>query len=364
MKTKNIILIIILAVIALEIWVFVTQHNTSTQAFGQRRHHDVYYCPMHPFYTSDKPGICPICQMDLVKRLGNPKAELQQQIAESKKSNSAAQDYVTISIPEQKQQLIGVRTAVVIKKSVVKTIRAAGRVAYDPDLYKAETDYVENYIAYMRLDRRLNAGSYTIQDAKRKLKEEELDLSHMGATEQTVAKLRLNKFPDHSLLVTHQGGAIIFAEVFGSDLNFIDVGQKAIIEVPDFHETLKGVVQSIDPVIDSTSRTTRVRIYVNTDTELYSNMFVRVQMPVILKEAIIVPRDAVMDTGVRKVVFVQKEKGTFEPRDIQTGWETDDGYEVTSGLKEGERIVVSGNFLLDSESRVQAGLDQEDSHGQ
>ena len=63
-----------------------------------------------------------------------------------------------------------------------------------------------------------------------------------------------------------------------------------------------------------------------------------------------------MDTGLRKIVFVQKNQGSFEPREIQTGWETDDGYEVKAGLKEGERIAVAGNFLLDSESRVQAVL--------
>jgi len=148
----------------------------------------------------------------------------------------------------------------------------------------------------------------------------------------------------------------VFAEVFGPDLGFINVGQKAIIEVPDLHEIFEGVVQSIDPIIDSTSRTTRVRICVYTESKLFSNMFVNVSMPVELDEAIVVPRDAVMDTGVRKIVFVQKNEGTFEPREIQSGWETDDGFEVKSGLKEGERIVVSGNFLLDSESRVQAGL--------
>jgi Cu(I)/Ag(I) efflux system membrane fusion protein len=345
MKTKNVILTIILAVIGLGIWVFVKQQSTLSST--NQGHHDTWYCPMHPHYTSDRPGKCPICGMDLVKR----------QTAESKQSNPVAQGYVTISVSEQKQQLIGVRTAVVAKESVIKTIRAAGRVAYDPDLYKAETDYVEDYIAFTRLNRRLNAGSYVVQDAQRKLKEEELDLSHMGATEQTVEQLRENKFPDHSLMVSHEGKVQVFAEVFGEDLGFIDVGQKAIIEIPDYHETLDGVVQSIDPVIDPTSQTARVRIYVNTASGLHSNLFVRVSLPVELNEAIVVPRDAVMDTGVRKIVFVQKDEGRFEPREIQTGWETDDGFEVKSGLAAGERIVVSGNFLLDSESRVQAGLE-------
>jgi Cu(I)/Ag(I) efflux system membrane fusion protein len=82
-------------------------------------------------------------------------------------------------------------------------------------------------------------------------------------------------------------------------------------------------------------------------------MFVNVEFPVNLGTAIIVPREAVMDMGLRKIVFVCKTGNTFQPREIQTGWETDDGYEVQSGLKEGERIVASGNFLLDSESRVE-----------
>src|SRR5205823_7216293 len=115
-------------------------------------HHDIYYCPMHPHYTSDKPGACPICQMKLVKKEGNPKAELQQQVTESKKDrkilyyrnpmdpsvtsptfmkdsmgmdyipvyeerkseqSSGIEGYTTISVPPQKQQLIGLKTAVV-----------------------------------------------------------------------------------------------------------------------------------------------------------------------------------------------------------------------------------------------------------
>lgn len=350
MKTKNIILISILASIALGIVVFVKQHEISKSSSIRLTHHDIWYCPMHPHYTSDHPGHCPVCGMDLVKK-----------IEASPVHESAVEGYTAITVTDQKQQLIGVRTVLVSKEKLIKTIRAAGRVAYDPELYKAETDYVENYIAYLRVDRRINKGSYIIQDSLRKLKEEELDLSHMGATEQTIIQLRQNKFPDHRLLVSHEGPTQIFAEVFAEDLGFIDIGQKAIIEVPDLHASFDGVVQSIDPVIDPASQTTRVRIVVNVDQELRANMFVNAVMPVVLGEAIVIPRDAVMDTGTRQIVFVQKEAGVFEPREIQTSIETDDGVEVKSGLTVGERIVISGNFLLDSESRVQAGLEG-DSH--
>jgi Cu(I)/Ag(I) efflux system membrane fusion protein len=352
MKTKNTILIIILAATALGIVLYFKPH-TQAHAVAIRHggHLEIWYCPMHPWIKSDKPGVCPICGMTLVaghQHNETPAVKIP--------------GYISIEISKQRQQLAGIRTALVGKKTVIKTIRAPARVAYDPGLYEAEVKYVEDYIASIRLDRRINQGSYTIQDTQRKLKEEELDLTHMGATEQTITQLQTNKFPDHSLLVSHGEGAQIFAEIFGEDLGFIDVGQKAIIDVPDYHETFNGVVTSVDPIIDPMSQTARVRIYIDAENDLHSNMFVNVSMQVELNEAIVVPRDAVMDTGLRKIVFIEKDDGQFEPREIQTGWETDDGFEVKSGLKTSDRIAVNGNFLLDSESRVQAGLEG-DSHG-
>jgi Cu(I)/Ag(I) efflux system membrane fusion protein len=347
-KSNNFILLMILAVLVGGVgWFFMIRERKplANQIQGEKQ---TWYCPMHPWIKSDKPGVCPICGMAFVP--GH--THLQQQSA------ATIPGYVPVDISQEKQQLAAIRTDVVGKKTVTKTIRAAGTVAYDEDLYKAETQYVEDYIALKRLDRRVNQGSYTIIDAERKLKEEELDLIHMGATEQAIDQIQKNQFPDHSLLVTHGQGAVIFAQVFGSDLGFIDVGQKAKVEIPDLQETYDGVVKSIDPVIDPDSRTARVRIYIPANVELHSNAFVRVSMPVELDEAIVIPRDAVMDTGLRKVVFVEKNEGTFEPRIIHTGWETDDGFEVKSGLKEGELIVVSGNFLLDSEARVQAVLQE------
>jgi Cu(I)/Ag(I) efflux system membrane fusion protein len=345
MITKNIVRLVLLAALCGGSGFIVWQGDSTQQASGNKAHHETWYCPMHPQILYDHPGRCPICGMDLVK-----KQDVRQQ------QNSGVDGYADITETPQRQQMIGVRTEFVGKKTVIKTIRAAGRVAYDPDLYKAEVQYVEDYIAYMRLERRLSQGSYTIQDAKRKLEEEVLDLTHMGATGQTITQLQANKFPDHSLLVTHGEGAQVFAEIYAEDLGFIDVGQKAIVEVPDYYQTFNGTVTSIDPIIDPLSQTARVRIYIDAQNDLRSNLFVQIRFPVELNEAIVIPRSAVMDTGLRKIVFVCGDGGLFQPRDIQTGLETDDGFEVISGLKAGERIVISGNFLLDSESRVQAGL--------
>jgi Cu(I)/Ag(I) efflux system membrane fusion protein len=350
-KTNNVILPIILLVFIGAIGWYIADRKSLTRHQIQGENQG-WFCPMHPWIKSDKPGVCPICGMALVPWHSH-----------AKETSTGIPGYVPVELSQEKQQLAAIRTATVSKKTVTKTIRAAGIVAYDPDLYKAETQYVEDYIALKRLDRRVNQGSYTIIDAQRKLNEEELDLIHMGATQEVIDQLHKNLFPDHSLVVTHGQGAVIFAQIFGSDLGFIDVGQKASVEIPDYNETYDGTVKSIDPIIDPDSRTARVRIYINANGELHSNEFVRVSMPVELEEAIVIPRDAVMDTGVRKLVFVETEEGKFEPRVIHTGWTTDDGFEVKSGLKEGERIVVSGNFLLDSEARVQADLEEGGGNG-
>ena len=271
MKTKIFKLIIIIAAVAIGGGMFMHQHDDLKQGSARSGKHEIWYCPMHPQIIYDHPGRCPICGMDLVQKLDVPHQEV-----------SATEGYTTISVTPQRQQLANVRTAVVEKKALVKTIRTAGQ-------YEGE----------------------------------------------------------------------VFAQVFESDLEFIKVGQKAIVELPSFHKTYEGSVNSIDTNIDQTTRSVRVRIWLQQINKkiFKTNMFVDVDFPINLGTAVIVPRDAVMDTGVRKIVFVLKDGGTFEPREIQTGIETDDGYEVKSGLKEKESIVVSGNFLLDSESRVQAGLE-------
>jgi len=350
-KIKNLSVVFVVLVVGIGIGWFIARDRRSLTRHQLQAEAQAWYCPMHPWIKGNKPGVCPICGMALVPWHSHNQESTTQAVV-------GIPGYVPVEISQEKQQLAEIRTALVSKKIVTKTIRAAGIVAYDPDLYKAETQYVEDYIAIKRLDRRINQGSYTIIDAQRRLKEEELDLIHMGATPETIDQLHKNLFPDHRLLVAHGQGAVIFAQIFGSDLGFVDAGQKASVEIPDYHETYDGTVTSIDPIIDPDSRTARVRIYINANGELHSNEFVRVSMPVELDKAIVIPRDAVMDTGLRKLVFVETEKGKFEPRVIHTGWETDDGYEVKSGLNEGERIAVSGNFLLDSESRVQADLEE------
>ncbi len=119
--------------------------------------------------------------------------------------------------------------------------------------------------------------------------------------------------------------------------------------------TFSARVSNTLPQFDPNSRTMKVRLDVdNPGYALRPDMFVDVEFPVALPPALTVPNDAVLDSGLRKTVFIDRGDGHFEPRSVETGWRLGDRVEIVRGLMEGEKIVVSGNFLIDSESRMKA----------
>ena len=155
----------------------------------------------------------------------------------------------------------------------------------------------------------------------------------------------------------------VYAEVFESDLGFVDVGQKARIEILAYGETVEGVVRAVAESVDPDKRTVRVRIEVpQSKGELKEGMFVNVVMPVELNESLLVPRDAVMMTGTRAIVFLKTVAGMFQPREVKTGLEADGFVQIKEGLKENDIVVSGANFLVDSESRLQAALEGEGGH--
>ena len=107
------------------------------------------------------------------------------------------------------------------------------------------------------------------------------------------------------------------------------------------------------PQLDSESRTLKTRFELDNPGYIFRpNMFVDVEVQVKMPAAVVVPADAVIDSGRGKTVFVERSSGVFEPVLVETGWRLGDRVEITKGLDPGERIVVSGNFLIDSESRM------------
>ena len=132
-------------------------------------------------------------------------------------------------------------------------------------------------------------------------------------------------------------------------------GSKARITVPGQATALTAVVSQVPPQFDPASRTLKLRLeLLNPGVTLRPEMFVDVALAVERPAAMTVPADAVVDSGLRRTVFVERGEGTFEPRAVETGWRSGDRVEVVRGLEPGERIVVSGTFLVDSESQLKA----------
>ncbi len=149
----------------------------------------------------------------------------------------------------------------------------------------------------------------------------------------------------------------ILLDVFENEGEFLKPGAKARVSAPHQGKTFDASVSNTLPLFDPTTRTLKVRLEAaNPDYALRPDMFVDVEIPVTLAEATTVPGDAVLDSGLKKTVFVALDGGYFEPREVETGRRLGDRVEVTHGLEPGERIVTAGTFLVDSESRMDLAL--------
>ena len=147
----------------------------------------------------------------------------------------------------------------------------------------------------------------------------------------------------------------ILADVYRDQLPFIRRGASARITTAGESHALSATVSPSEPTFDEATLTLKVRLEAaNPQRALKPGMFVDVEFPVDLPEALVVPADAIVDSGLRKTVFVESGHGYFEPRQVETGRRVGDNVEVTKGLEPGERIVISGTFFIDSESRMKA----------
>jgi membrane fusion protein, copper/silver efflux system len=129
--------------------------------------------------------------------------------------------------------------------------------------------------------------------------------------------------------------------------------------------TFAAHVNYIQPGVDAVTRTLKVRLDIdNPDAALKPDMYADVEFQVSLAANLTVPVEAVLDSGERKTVFVDRSNGYFEPRQVTTGERAGDRIQILSGLREGERVVTSGNFLIDSESQMRAAAAGMESHDQ
>jgi hypothetical protein len=165
--------------------------------------------------------------------------------------------------------------------------------------------------------------------------------------------------PDRELYtIADLSNVWVNVDVYESDLPFVKVGQQTDVTLPySPGESFKGRVTYIYPYLDEKTRTMKVRLeYANPGYKLKPEMYVNAEIKVQSGTALSVPEEAVMDSGMRKIVFVDKGNGHFEAKEVKVGARMDGFYQVLSGLKEGEKIAASSAFLLDSESRLSEAM--------
>lgn len=310
----------------------------DSKGTGESQKISHYTCPMHPHIHADKPGECPICHMSLVPvYLEEPPSS--EESDPSSMGTKPTGPVVTISTA--RQQSISITTDIVKKIPLTKKIRTVGEVAYDPELATAQREFVE-----------------AIQNAPSLKQAAKSRLLLLGMSETEIRELEKKRKLDSSLyLPTSTGSVWVNAPVYEHEVPLIKPGQKATLRLPSTGEGFEGTVRGMEPVLDQATRSSRVRIEVaNAGGKIRPGVFLDATIETDLGEEIAVPKSAIIDTGVRQIVFVVHEKTRFESREVKLGTETENHRVVLSGLTEGEVVATNAVFLIDSESQLKAAV--------
>jgi RND family efflux transporter MFP subunit len=375
---------------------------------------DYYTCTMHPSVHSHDPNAkCPICSMDLVpvfkkgvKDVAAPKAASGPMLGE-------------FSVPVERQQQIGVTYALAEKKPLHHVIRSVGMVVPDKTRHWEFVARVEGYVQKLHvtspgepieegqplltiyspelstaerelvnlLDARDRAASAegkasterSLDAARRRLEQWNITAKQIAELEKTrkpsefltlnspfkgvvedvpVDQGRKVMIGDHLVDVADLSVVWVWAEFYEDELSMLAKGQKVRITAKSYPgQTFEGELSLINPFLAEIKRTAKVRVDIpNADFKLRPGMYVNMELAMDMGEGLTIPVSAVMPTGSRTLVFVDKSEGKLEPRLVQLGKKYGDIYEVLDGLKDGERVVASANFLIDAESKVQGAV--------
>jgi len=380
----------------------------------------LYTCAMHPFIIKDTPGSCPICGMQLIK-----KVEASQTAGSAKEQQMLGH----VSLSPTQRVMANVATVQVARQPLSKEIAATGIVQYDqsrqakvtawvagridrlyvnsvgayvskgkpvaelysPDLVSAQQEFLlalksREQLKNSPIQSISHAGEGLVSSARQRLK-------LMGVKEWQIASLEKGGEPNMRIpIYTPLSGMVIekivqegqyvnlgdplFAiadlsqvwvevEVYENEFPFVKLGQSVSITSQSYPgKPFNGRVSFVYPFLDPKTRTVKVRVELsNPGLKLKPDMFVTALIKSPLGPTLTVPASAVVDTGRRQVVWVEMEPGMFEPRDVQVGARVGDNVQIVSGLSGGEKVAATGGYLIDSESQLKGGAGHESMPG-
>jgi Cu(I)/Ag(I) efflux system membrane fusion protein len=371
----------------------------------------LYYCPMHPSVVQDHPGECPICSMTLVPRpTGNARPP----------GPARVPGLADVDLTPERVQLIGMKTALVKREALAGELRTVGAVAanerglaqintrfggwieklfvsetgervrrgqvlatvYSPDVLQAEQELLVAR-GWNGGDKPGQHGSFDESALRR--------LELLGISRQEIDEVLRTGKPAVAIAIRSpvegyviaknavtgvavQPGTVLFevadlstvwvtAEVYEVDVPRVSVGQPAIFELTAFPgQPCTGKVTFISPILDAQSRTLRVRLEFKNRLDkggprLRPGMYGTVHLSLPPTTGLTVPAEAVVDSGERRYLFVARPGGHFEPRQVDVGARAQGKVVITRGIAEGETVVTTGNFLVDSESRLRSAIE-------
>ncbi|MBI5144980.1 MAG: efflux RND transporter periplasmic adaptor subunit [Candidatus Omnitrophica bacterium] len=271
-----------------------------------------------------------------------------------------------VKIKESQQELIGIKTEPAITRPLMRMIRTVAKIAFDPELYKAQTEFIQA--------NRTNLAASLAQSAEIKERLDALILAAglklklLGLSDSQIEELKQASASDRGLLISDTLSPYVWAylTIYEYDLGSVNVGDDVVLQAIAYPgEEFEGKIVAIDPVLEMNSRSVRARVQVNNpEGKLKPNMYGDAFIHIDLGQQLAVPREAVLDTGLRKLVYVQLGKGEFKAKEVKLGEEAvavADGaerkfYPVKIGLEENEIVVTTGNFLIDSQSQLSGGM--------
>jgi membrane fusion protein, copper/silver efflux system len=366
-----------------------------------------YSCPMHPQYRSDHPGDCPSCGMQLEPVSAAPPAGVGRAIVPGTVQVSVERQQavgIKLGIAQRVSGTRMLRTTgrvapdenatyplVAGVSGWIRDVKSATTGSavkkhevlasfYAPEFVNAQQSY---YTGLETVDRvatqqlqsynqgRVIEGVQRFADTLRNMGVSDAQLAAMAKRREMVQDIQIASPVDGFVLQRGVSAGLrfdrgfelyriadlsrvwILADLYQHQLRFIRRGAVARITTAQENRPLTATVGAAEPTFDEATLTLKVRLEAaNPGSVLKPGMFVDVEIPIDVPPVVVVPADAIVDSGLRKIVFVDRGNGYFEPRQVETGWRIGGEVEITRGLMTGEQIVISGTFLIDSESRM------------